>query len=221
MRSTDASLLLTLLPFNEWRWSRPRPRRSFPGTSARDPRPHRRSGSPAGLRARADAFSFFMGQALGPMVDGLTLPFIGATASCVFGAAVLAATGVTAEQAAQATPARWGLTGVCTAASDEVRSLPNHGSIWAAFGVSFVDEGGGLSSGLAQLGRRSQDPAASIGPAQQHLGAANDPAKEARRQVHVVEPRSWPGDHRRTRGLQGENVPDQAQEWGQGRHRAP
>jgi predicted MFS family arabinose efflux permease len=44
------------------------------------------------------AFSFFMGQALGPMVYGLTLPFIGATASCVFGAGVLAATGVAASR---------------------------------------------------------------------------------------------------------------------------
>src|SRR4051812_30317907 len=88
------------------------------------------------------AFSFFMGQALGPMVYGLTLPFIGATASCVFGAAVCLGRGRRGrQQAAQATPARWGLTGVCTAASDEVRSLPNHGSIWAAFGVSFVGRG--------------------------------------------------------------------------------
>jgi len=44
------------------------------------------------------AFSFFMGQALGPMVYGLTLPFFGATTSFALGAAVLAATGVTASK---------------------------------------------------------------------------------------------------------------------------
>jgi len=44
------------------------------------------------------AFSFFMGQALGPMAYGLTLPFIGATASFLLGAAALVATGVTASR---------------------------------------------------------------------------------------------------------------------------
>ena len=41
------------------------------------------------------AFSFFMGQALGPIVYGLILPTIGATLSFILGASVLAATGVT------------------------------------------------------------------------------------------------------------------------------
>src|SRR3954454_3583906 len=44
------------------------------------------------------AFSFFMGQALGPMVYGLTLPFFGPTTSFALGATVLAATGVTASR---------------------------------------------------------------------------------------------------------------------------
>jgi len=44
------------------------------------------------------AFSFFMGQALGPMVYGLSLPIFGATTSFALGAAVLAATGVTASK---------------------------------------------------------------------------------------------------------------------------
>ena len=44
------------------------------------------------------AFSFFMGQALGPMVYGLTLPFIGATASFLLGAAVLVTTGMIASR---------------------------------------------------------------------------------------------------------------------------
>ena len=44
------------------------------------------------------AFSFFMGQALGPMVYGLTLPIFGATTSFALGAAILAATGVTASR---------------------------------------------------------------------------------------------------------------------------
>ena len=44
------------------------------------------------------AFSFFMGQALGPMVYGVTLPIFGATTSFVLGAAILAATGVTASR---------------------------------------------------------------------------------------------------------------------------
>ena len=39
-----------------------------------------------------------MGQALGPMVYGLTLPIFGATTSFVLGAAILAATGVTASR---------------------------------------------------------------------------------------------------------------------------
>src|SRR5215217_1750940 len=44
------------------------------------------------------AFSFFMGQALGPMVYGLTLPTLGATLSFALGAAVLAVTGVSASR---------------------------------------------------------------------------------------------------------------------------
>src|SRR3954470_17414851 len=44
------------------------------------------------------AFSFFMGQALGPMVYGVTLPVFGATVSFALGAAVLAATGVMASR---------------------------------------------------------------------------------------------------------------------------
>ena len=44
------------------------------------------------------AFSFFMGQALGPMVYGLTLPILGATLSFALGAVVLALTGVSASR---------------------------------------------------------------------------------------------------------------------------
>lgn len=44
------------------------------------------------------AFSFFMGQALGPIVYGLALPAVGAAASLALGAAVLAATGLTASR---------------------------------------------------------------------------------------------------------------------------
>src|SRR5215207_2224282 len=44
------------------------------------------------------AFSFFMGQALGPMVYGAALPTLGAPLSFAFGAAVLAATGVSASR---------------------------------------------------------------------------------------------------------------------------
>jgi MFS transporter, DHA1 family, inner membrane transport protein len=43
------------------------------------------------------AFSFFLGQALGPMVYGVALPLAGATISLAGGAAVLAATGVLAS----------------------------------------------------------------------------------------------------------------------------
>jgi predicted MFS family arabinose efflux permease len=50
------------------------------------------------------AFSFFMGQALGPMVYGLTLPIFGATTSFVLGAAILAATGVTASRLLRPSP---------------------------------------------------------------------------------------------------------------------
>jgi predicted MFS family arabinose efflux permease len=42
------------------------------------------------------AFSFFMGQAIGPIAYGAALPILGATASCVGGAAILAVTGVAA-----------------------------------------------------------------------------------------------------------------------------
>jgi predicted MFS family arabinose efflux permease len=44
------------------------------------------------------AFSFFMGQALGPMVYGLTLPVFGPTVSFALGATVLVATGVLASR---------------------------------------------------------------------------------------------------------------------------
>ena len=50
------------------------------------------------------AFSFFMGQALGPMVYGLTLPILGATLSFALGAAVLAVTGVSASRLLGPTP---------------------------------------------------------------------------------------------------------------------
>jgi len=43
------------------------------------------------------AFSFFMGQALGPMVYGLALPTLGARISLAGGAAILAATGLAAR----------------------------------------------------------------------------------------------------------------------------
>jgi len=44
------------------------------------------------------AFSFFLGQALGPMVYGIALPAIGATVSLACGAAILVATGIVASQ---------------------------------------------------------------------------------------------------------------------------
>ena len=44
------------------------------------------------------AFSFFMGQALGPIVYGIALPGVGAAASLAGGAAVLAATGFAASK---------------------------------------------------------------------------------------------------------------------------
>ena len=44
------------------------------------------------------AFSFFLGQALGPMVYGIALPAIGATVSLTVGAAILVATGIVASQ---------------------------------------------------------------------------------------------------------------------------
>ena len=47
------------------------------------------------------AFSFFMGQALGPIVYGIALPGVGAAASLAGGAAVLAAIGL--AQAPRAT----------------------------------------------------------------------------------------------------------------------
>jgi len=50
------------------------------------------------------AFSFFMGQALGPMVYGLTLPILGAPLSFALGAAVLAVTGVSASRLLGPTP---------------------------------------------------------------------------------------------------------------------
>src|SRR5215211_1130715 len=50
------------------------------------------------------AFSFFMGQALGPMVYGRTLPILGATLSFALGAAVLAVTGVSASRLLGPTP---------------------------------------------------------------------------------------------------------------------
>ena len=43
------------------------------------------------------AFSFFLGQALGPMVYGVSLPIVGAAISLAGGAAILAATGVLAS----------------------------------------------------------------------------------------------------------------------------
>jgi predicted MFS family arabinose efflux permease len=44
------------------------------------------------------AFSFFMGQAIGPIAYGAALPMLGATASCVGGAVILAVTGVAASK---------------------------------------------------------------------------------------------------------------------------
>jgi predicted MFS family arabinose efflux permease len=44
------------------------------------------------------AFSFFMGQAIGPIAYGAALPILGATASCVGGAVILAVTGVAASK---------------------------------------------------------------------------------------------------------------------------
>ena len=44
------------------------------------------------------AFSFFMGQAIGPIAYGAALPILGATASCAGGAVILAVTGVAASQ---------------------------------------------------------------------------------------------------------------------------
>jgi predicted MFS family arabinose efflux permease len=50
------------------------------------------------------AFSFFLGQALGPMVYGVALPTIGATISLSLGATLLAATGVVASLALRPLP---------------------------------------------------------------------------------------------------------------------
>jgi hypothetical protein len=50
------------------------------------------------------AFSFFLGQALGPMVYGVVLPTIGATISLSLGATLLAATGVVASLALRPLP---------------------------------------------------------------------------------------------------------------------
>ena len=44
------------------------------------------------------AFSFFMGQALGPIVYGVMLPILGAPLSFALGAGVLAMTGVSASR---------------------------------------------------------------------------------------------------------------------------
>ncbi|MGF9763510.1 MFS transporter [Microvirga sp. 0TCS3.31] len=44
------------------------------------------------------AFSFFMGQAIGPIAYGAALPILGATTSCVGGAVILAVTGVAASK---------------------------------------------------------------------------------------------------------------------------
>ncbi len=44
------------------------------------------------------AFSFFMGQAIGPIAYGAALPMFGATASCAGGAVILAVTGVAASK---------------------------------------------------------------------------------------------------------------------------
>ncbi|MBB3021399.1 putative MFS family arabinose efflux permease [Microvirga lupini] len=44
------------------------------------------------------AFSFFMGQAIGPIAYGAALPILGATPSCAGGALILAVTGVAASQ---------------------------------------------------------------------------------------------------------------------------
>jgi predicted MFS family arabinose efflux permease len=54
------------------------------------------------------AFSFFMGQALGPVVYGVALPLIGASASLSLGASILAATGVTASKLLGPAPHREG-----------------------------------------------------------------------------------------------------------------
>ena len=54
-----------------------------------------------GARASAfslHAFSFFMGQAIGPIAYGAALPMFGATASCAGGAVILAVTGVAASK---------------------------------------------------------------------------------------------------------------------------
>jgi predicted MFS family arabinose efflux permease len=50
------------------------------------------------------AFSFFLGQALGPMVYGVVLPTIGATISLSLGATLLVATGVVASLALRPLP---------------------------------------------------------------------------------------------------------------------
>jgi predicted MFS family arabinose efflux permease len=44
------------------------------------------------------AFSFFMGQAIGPIAYGAALPIVGATTSCAGGAVILAVTGVAASK---------------------------------------------------------------------------------------------------------------------------
>ena len=44
------------------------------------------------------AFSFFLGQAIGPIAYGAALPILGATASCAGGAVILAVTGVAASK---------------------------------------------------------------------------------------------------------------------------
>ncbi len=54
------------------------------------------------------AFSFFMGQALGPVVYGVALPLIGASASLSLGASILAATGGTASKLLGPAPRREG-----------------------------------------------------------------------------------------------------------------
>ena len=70
---------------------------------------HRRGSTELAPSARASsfslhAFSFFLGQALGPMVYGVVLPTIGATISLSLGATLLAATGLVASLALRPLP---------------------------------------------------------------------------------------------------------------------
>ena len=52
------------------------------------------------------AFSFFLGQALGPIVYGVALPTLGTTISLSLGATLLAGTGIGASVALHALPGR-------------------------------------------------------------------------------------------------------------------